>query len=128
MLVAADVHVASRLAALAGERDEAVVLAAALAVRAPRVGHVYVDLATIRERATVDSEEPVDLSGLPWPSDWVARVTRSALVAVGDDAPERRPLRLVGTGLYLDRYWRDECQVAADLRALTGARRSTRRC
>ena len=24
-------------------------------------------------------------------------------------------------GLYLDRYWRDECQVAADLRALTGA-------
>ena len=42
-------------------------LAAALAVRAPRVGHVYVDLATIRDRATVDSEEPVDLSGLPWP-------------------------------------------------------------
>src|SRR4051794_36180009 len=121
VLVAADVHVATRLAALAGERDEAVVLAAALAVRAPRVGHVYVDLATIRERATVDSEEPVDLSGLPWPSEWVAKVAASALVAVGDDAAERRRLRLVGTGLYLDRYWRDECQVAADLRALTGA-------
>ena len=31
----------------------------------------------------------------------------------GDD----RPLRLVGTALYLDRYWRDERAVAADLRA-----------
>ena len=45
VLVAADVHVALRLAALGGETDEQVVLAAALAVRAPRVGHVLVDLA-----------------------------------------------------------------------------------
>ena len=44
----------------------------------------------------------------------------SALVAVGDDAVDRRPLRLVGTRLYLDRYWREERQVAADLRALAG--------
>ena len=73
VLAAADVHVAARLAALAGETDEAVVLAAALAVRAPRLGHVYVDLATIGETAAVDSDEPVDLSVLPWPEpdDWV---------------------------------------------------------
>ena len=45
----------------------------------------------------------------------------SSLVAVGEEAPESRPLRLVGTGLYLDRYWREECQVAADLRAFGGA-------
>ena len=79
-------------------RDEAVVLAAALAVRAPRLGHVYVDLATIRE--TRDGR----LRGAGRPrgaavaaTDWVARVAASALVAVGDDAPERRPLRLEGT-------------------------------
>ena len=51
VLAAADVHVAARLAELAGEADEAVALAAALAVRAPRLGHVYVDLATIGETA-----------------------------------------------------------------------------
>ena len=45
VLAAADVHVAVRLAALAGETDESIALAAALAVRAPRLGHVYVDLA-----------------------------------------------------------------------------------
>ncbi|HET6547630.1 MAG TPA: exodeoxyribonuclease V subunit alpha, partial [Solirubrobacter sp.] len=121
VLAAADVHVAVRLSELTGEGDEAVTLATALAVRAPRLGHVYVDLATIRDTATVDTDEPVDLSELPWPDDWVRRVAASDLVAVGEDEPETRPLRLVGSGLYLDRYWREERQVAADLRALGGA-------
>ena len=31
------------------------------------------------------------------------------------------PLELEGSSLYLDRYWREERQVAADLRALAGA-------
>ena len=52
VLAAADVHVALRLAGLAGEGDPAVTLAAAFAVRAPRLGHVYADLATIGETAT----------------------------------------------------------------------------
>ena len=55
VLSAADVHVALRLAALSGDADEHVALAAALAVRGPRLGHVYVDLATIRDTATVES-------------------------------------------------------------------------
>jgi exodeoxyribonuclease V alpha subunit len=123
VLAAADVHVAARLAELAGESDEAVTLAAALAVRAPRLGHVYVDLATIGATAAVDADEPVDLSALPWPEpgDWVRRVAASPLVAVGEEDRESRPFRLVGSGLYLDRYWREERQVAADLRALGGA-------
>jgi exodeoxyribonuclease V alpha subunit len=123
VLAAADVHVAARLAELAGETDEAVILATALAVRAPRLGHVYVDLATIGDTASVDADEPVDLTTLPWPDpeDWVARVAASPVVAAGEDHPESRPLRLVGSGLYLDRYWREERQVAADLRALGGA-------
>jgi len=121
VVAAADVHVAERLAALAGEEDPLVVLAAALAVRAPRLGHVYVDLATIRETATVDSDEPVDLSELPWPEPgaWLEKMRDSVLVHVGErDAPDPRPLRLVDSALYLDRYWREEGQVAADLRAL----------
>jgi len=118
VLAPADVHVAQRLAAIAGETSEAVMLAAALAVRGPRLGHVYVDLATIRDTATVDAEEPVDLAELPWPEDWLAAVEASPLVAVGEEGGAERPLRLVGSALYLDRYWREERQVAADLVSL----------
>src|SRR5829696_1836148 len=117
VLAAADVQVAQRLAALGRERDEEVVLAAALAVRAPRLGHVFADLERIRDTATVDLDEPVDLTALPWPEParWIAQVAGSPLV--GSD----RPLRLVGSALYLDRYCREEEQVAADLLELAGA-------
>ena len=119
LLAAADVHVAVRIAALGGETDEAVILAAALAVRAPRLGHVLADIASIRETAAVESEEPVDLSALPWPDvgEWLDKLRASPLVAVGEEPGETRPLRLVGSALYLDRYWREEVAVASDLRA-----------
>ena len=119
VLSAADVHVAVRLTDLAGEHDDWVVLAASFAVRGPRLGHVLVDLATIRSTAAVDSDEPVDLSALPWPEpeEWVRRLGASPLVAVGEDTePDAAsPLRLIGSALYLDRYWREEREVAADL-------------
>jgi exodeoxyribonuclease V alpha subunit len=119
VLSAADVHVAVRLTELAGEQDEHVALAAAFAVRGPRLGHVLVDLATIRSTAAVDSDEPVDLSALSWPDpeEWVGALAASPLAAVGEEAePDAaRPLRLVGSTLYLDRYWREEREVAADL-------------
>ncbi len=124
VLAAADVHVAVRLAALGEEADPAVALAVALAVRGPRLGHVFADLATVRDTATVDAEDPVDLSGLPWPGaeDWTGRLRGSPLVALGEGEDGRdRPLRLVGSRLYLDRYWREERRVAADLRALADA-------
>jgi exodeoxyribonuclease V alpha subunit len=128
VLSAADVHVAARLVELVGEDSERLRLAVALAVRGPRLGHVFVDLATIRDTASVDSDEPVDLSSLPWPrvDEWLPALTASALVAVGDDdAPEvrSRPLRLLGTRLYLDRYWREERAVAADLNELSAGGR-----
>lgn len=126
----ADVHVARRLMAMAGEEDELVALAAALAVRAPRVGHVSVDLAGVRASAVVAAED-ADLDGLPWPDPpgWLDRVRHSALVDPGPAPSDRpapsgqssagtcRPLHLAGTHLYLDRYWRDEVAVAADLLA-----------
>jgi exodeoxyribonuclease V alpha subunit len=118
VLSAADVQVARRLAALGGVTDPAVLLALALAVRAPRLGHVLVDLAAIGTSVAVDTEEPVDLAALGWPepADWIARVAACSLVT---DPPH--PLHLDGGRLYLDRYWREERAVARDLRALAGA-------
>jgi exodeoxyribonuclease V alpha subunit len=124
VLAAADVHVAARLAELAGEEDEQVALAAALAVRGPRVGHVHVDLATAASTATVSEEDgELDVASLDWPpaDAWIERVAASPLVALGEDAPESRPLRLVGSALYLDRYWREERDLAADLARLRDA-------
>ena len=74
VLAAADVHVARRLATLAAPPHEDALLAAALAVRGPRLGHVCVDLATIRESAAVDTEDTTDLFRLPWPDvePWLA--------------------------------------------------------
>jgi exodeoxyribonuclease V alpha subunit len=122
VLNAADVHVARRLGRFAGESDEQVLLAAALAVRAPRLGHVHVDLGAVHRTAAVDVDVPVDLGALPWPEPeaWVAGVAASPLVAAGLGGPDDRPLRLVGSWLYLDRYWREERQVAADLTTRAG--------
>ena len=117
VLAPADVHVALHLGRLGGDPEETVGLAVALAVRAPRVGHVHVDLATVRSTVASEAEEDVDFDALPWPegAGWVERVAASPLVSAGRDGPDDRPLRLVGTTLYLDRYWRDEGAVAADL-------------
>jgi exodeoxyribonuclease V alpha subunit len=119
VLVPADVHAALRLAQMAGEDDATVILAAALTVRGSRVGHVSVDLADVR-RSTVVGEDDVDLDTLPWPGPeaWMASVAASPLVANEGDAGESsRPLRLGPSGLYLDRFWRDEVALADDLLA-----------
>lgn len=126
VLAPGDVHVARRLAQLGEDDDELVALAAAFAVRGPRVGHVRVDLRSVRattERESEEGEHEIDLESLPWPDPepWLARVAASPLVAVGDEDPAVAPLRLVGPGLYLDRYWRDERAVAADLLARAAA-------
>ena len=123
VLSAADVHVARRLGRLGAERDEAVLLAVALAVRAPRLGHVHVDLETIRGTAAVESETPVDLEALPWPAvgGWLESVAASPLVADATSGDRTRPLRLEGAWLYLDRYWSEEVAVADALRAMRAA-------
>ena len=120
VLAAADVHVARRLAELAGEQDERVLLAVALAVRAPR--H--------RSRTRRSRDHPQHgnrrhggarrplAAAVARAGGWVERVAASGLVAVGEDAASpSRPFRLVGTWLYLDRYWREERRVASDLLA-----------
>ncbi len=106
VLAAADVHVASRFAAILGEDDERVLLAVALAVRAARAGAICVDLATI-SAAPVETSDDASLSW-PEPADWLSRVAASAVVG-------EQVVRLEGSLLYLDRYWREEQQVCDDL-------------
>jgi exodeoxyribonuclease V alpha subunit len=100
----ADIQVAQRLTALAGETSEDVDLAVRLVVRALRGGSVCVDL-----RAVAPS---VDLVA----DDWLAAVAASPLAATPP------VLRLFGDLLYLDRYWLEEQQVCADVLALVGSR------
>lgn len=119
VVTAADVHVALRLAALAGESDEMVHLATALTVRSVRVGSVCLEIGRMREVvvddvATTDEAAPIDPDTLTWPepADMLAALRRSPLV-IGGPAGPLRPLRLVERAdgvalLYLDRYYRQE--------------------
>ena len=111
VLDAADVHVARRLCALAAQPDdpddELVALAVAFVVRAVRGGSVCVELGSVTDP---------ELPDLPWPDadDWHVAVAASALVTA-----EPRVLRVLAQDglrlVYLDRYWREEEQVHADL-------------
>ncbi len=111
-LEAADVLVAQRLTELAGEADERVALAIAFVVRAVRGGSVCLDLAAVAAQ--------VGLPELPWPDPdaWLAAVSTSVLVS------DPTVLHLDGGLLYLDRYWIEECRVAADVRTLASTARS----
>ena len=102
----ADVLVAQRLSALAEENDERVMLAVALVVRGLRAGSVCLDLRSV--------EAQIDDPDLPWPAvdGWLDAVWASPLL--GPPHVLRREEHL----LYLDRYWREEGQVADDLRAM----------
>ncbi|MGZ4457856.1 MAG: exodeoxyribonuclease V subunit alpha [Nocardioidaceae bacterium] len=114
VLAAADVHVATRLGRLGGSADDAVLLAAALTVRALRMGSVCLEVATAAASTAVEGVEPLVVAALPWPAPatWEAALAASPLVAVGLDGPLDRPLRLVDGLLYLDRYWRQERCIA----------------
>jgi exodeoxyribonuclease V alpha subunit len=124
VLEAADVHVGRTLVRLSGSDPEAVdgelvAMAVAFAVRAVRLGSVTVDLSTIATTASADDAAEVDVASLPWPDPdaWLAAVAASPLVAVGEDDPGSGvwPLRLLGSRLALDRYWRHERAIVADL-------------
>jgi exodeoxyribonuclease V alpha subunit len=114
VLSAADVHVALRLQRLGRERDESVLLAVALVVRAVRHGSVCLDLTEAAATTAVDGLTGEDVAVLPWPppASWLDAVHASGVVAVGEDGPADRPLRMVDGLLYLDRYWRQQRVIA----------------
>ncbi len=104
LLQPVDIHVAGRLSQLAGEADEAVILAAALAVRSVSQGSVCVDLAS----AVADIQEVLPDLVLPDPQEWLSRVDASPLATTG-------ALKIEFGLLYLERYHHLERQVCADL-------------
>lgn len=127
---AAEVHLARTLVRLAAREDrragraprtldDRVLLAAAVAARAPRSGHVCVQLDEAA-RVVVDRRSDVDVVSLPWPEPvgWAAALVDSDMVATPDTALDTpvRPLVWDGRRLYLHRLWADEVRVAHDLR------------
>lgn len=133
VLAHADVHVAAAIARLVPKSDPAVVLAAAMAVRVTRLGHVCLllddpaaSIADADADAGIDADagdEPIDLRDLPWPdpASWVAALEASPAVIEAEAirrgaAPSPMPpLVLDGGLLYLERYWRFETAVSDDL-------------
>jgi exodeoxyribonuclease V alpha subunit len=112
ILSAADVHVARRLGVIAGEPDQAVLLAVALVVRSTRHGSVVLDLATAEATTSPDVDEDDDAApvvdvALDWPEDWANRCAVSPL--------NGGPLRMLGSKVWLGRYWDQEEQVACEL-------------
>jgi exodeoxyribonuclease V alpha subunit len=112
VLESSDVLVAQRLTTLARETDERIALAVGLVVRALRGGSVCLDLRSV--------ESQIDVPDLPWPDidEWLAAIDASPLLG----SPP--VLRLDDDLLYLDRYWREEQQVADDLLTLVRSRPS----
>ena len=102
-----DVHAATAIARLWDETDERVLLAAALAVRGTRFGHVCIDVADQREALVVEGQPPEVVDALPWPDpvEWASAVRDSPMV--GDGRGEE-PLVQVDGRLYLERYFRYE--------------------
>lgn len=107
-----DVHAAIAIAGLLGEDDERVMLAAALAVRGTRHGHVAIRLGDQQQTIAVEGADQDLIDALPWPDPaaWSRAVADSPLSGpAGSDAP----LVLAGGLLYLQRYHRHEETLAA---------------
>ncbi len=122
----ADVHTAEALGRMVRERDERVLLAAALTVRALRLGSVCLDLTTASVVAVAEDDAGADgrsaeVETLEWPEPdaWLGACRDSVLVAAADAPAADRPLRLSGSLLYLERYWQQEESVRSQLEART---------
>lgn len=117
-----DEHCARALCRLAGDERPLVVLAAALATRQVRLGHVCVDLRALAARKQLAADDGVTMHDVAWPDAerWLVTLRESPLV--GDGARgERRPLVLDHAGrLYLQRYFEHEHGLAAAIRERAG--------
>lgn len=128
VLDAAEIHLAAAFARRSPGTSAEVLLGLALAARAPRLGHVCIELATVANTVAVDDLDAQDLGSLPWPAPtaWAAALAASPLVQVGaptdqlDGTAEVAPLVWDGSRLTLHRYAVYERAVAADLLGRSG--------
>lgn len=113
----ADVQVAGALARLTGEGRDEVLDAVALAVRAPRQGHVCLDLRRLHEVGIAPEGEARLEVDLPPLEGWLEALRTSP--AVREPGEGRvSPLVLDRHRLYLDRYWRYEQRLLDGLQRL----------
>ena len=123
MLNAADIHVARRLGAPRRESDERVLLAAALTVRAARLGSVCLDLVAAPTQIVPEADEDaaagqpgepevLEPATLAWPDpeEWMAACEASPLVEWG----ARRSRRAI----------RCSCAPGCSISTATGSRSS----
>lgn len=130
------VHVADRICALVGPVTDHEHLALALAVRAPRRGHVAVDLATVADLLRLEEVValPADqrtviadaLAGMVdhvrgGPDTWGTATLLRSVDGPGPPDDDARPLVVAGDLVYLDRWHRLETEVVAALAALVQA-------
>lgn len=121
VLDAVDTHVVDHLVTLVGESDPDVALALGLATRAPRHGHICVDLASVDVADLLwehDDNHERPPPPLELPSDraaWTTAVAGSSLVGGRDD--RSKPFVLDGTFLYPARYFAYQRRLAEALRA-----------
>jgi len=119
ILDAPDIHVASTLGWLTDGSDPAVLLAAALTVRARRAGSTCLPWRQAAEFvARLDrGPDADDVAGLPWPdaAAWESALGNSPLLGPGTGPAPGRPLRLHAGRLYLARDWDDQECVASIL-------------
>jgi exodeoxyribonuclease V alpha subunit len=111
VLTDADIRLAERLGRIGGDDTHDVLLGAALALRAPRFGHVCVELDRVAERVAIEGRaaDPDELSW-PHPTAWQRALDASPLVRGA--GPGETPLVLDQGRLYLDRYWQYEQRLA----------------
>lgn len=125
VLAAEDVYTVDAVAERFEESDAEVLLGLAFVVRAPRAGHIGVDLMRVHEH--IEVADGATLEGA-WPADraaWVAKVCGSAMVGVpGDGARPFVAQPIAGRTLVLtQRMYDEQRRVAAALsaRAAQGA-------
>ncbi|HEX6275400.1 MAG TPA: exodeoxyribonuclease V subunit alpha [Polyangiaceae bacterium] len=119
-----DGALAGALARIADERDERVLLAAALASSAVQNGHTCVELGRVVERPVFDADgTPLADADFPPLAEWLDALGASRLVAVAEQ-PAKQPRPLVlgsGTRVYLARYFEYERRLARALLDRVGA-------
>ena len=112
-----DVHPAQQWGYLFGESDPQVHLAAALTVRALRMGSICLPLDRLRELDQLEDTSDIDPAWWPESGAWEEALRHSPLVTVGPQDAPSRPLRLVDGALYLERHYADQEVVRREMLA-----------
>jgi exodeoxyribonuclease V alpha subunit len=118
-----DVQLARRLARMGDEDDPRVLLALALASRAPTWGHVCFDLGNPVLSSAGEKDEGSKRVGWPNPEEWREALSASKIVGIGSQG-EALPLILNGDRVYLARYWQYQALLEREIirRSQAGAK------